>query len=114
VDLEPIKPVCDKKSRIMGLHSYDRWSTLISSDMVKVGDHFLVGNQLIKLEDLSNIEQGFNSREYSSIKTFGSFICGITNTKELQLFGLSKLGLLEKSGITRLIKASLKFTGRDL
>jgi hypothetical protein len=32
-NLEPIKPVCDKKSRIMGLHSYDRWSTLISSDI---------------------------------------------------------------------------------
>jgi hypothetical protein len=91
-NLQPIKPVCDKKLII-----YDRLPTLISSGLYRVGDHFLIGNHLIELKDLSNREQDFNFIEYSHIKTFGCFTCGAKkNEQEIHLFSLSEFGLLEK------------------
>jgi hypothetical protein len=91
-NLQPIKPVCDEKLTI-----YDRFPTFMSSGLYRVRDHFLIGNQLIKLKDLSNIEQGFDFVEYSHIKTVGSFVCGIEkDAPEIHLFSLNEFGLLEK------------------
>ena len=100
-DLEPIKPVCGKKLNIKGLHVYDYWSRSNAIDMYRVGDYFIVGHQLINLKDLSNIEQHnielrLDFREYSSVKTFGSFVCRTIIQGEIQLFDLSELGFLEK------------------
>jgi hypothetical protein len=85
-DLEPLKPVCYKRLKSV--------SGSTSSQVYKVGDHLLVRDNFIDLKDLSMVK--FNSEKYTSVKVFGSFVCGIRDRKKVRLFVLNECGLLER------------------
>lgn len=95
-DLEPQNPVCINRSAITCQINGEKWDQYTGKGL-KVGNCILIGHQLINLKDWPVKSQFFNSRDYSSIQSSGSFLCGILrDTREIRLLQLSPTGDLEQ------------------